>query len=133
MTYYFTANPNQFRHLRHLAQTSENEQDYEFHLPVNVREEEDTYALSAVVPGLTAEDLNIEVIENIITIKGEFKAEDSSFLLQELPSGKFHRSLRMPTELDASRAQAEIKNGLLTVRVPKSEHALPRQIKVSVN
>ena len=130
MTYFYTIKPRNFRSL---AQNQESEQEYEFRLPVNVREEENTYSLSAVVPGLAAEDLEIEVIKDIVTIKGEYKADDSSFLLHELPYGKFQRSLRMPTELDPTKAEAEIKDGVLTLRVPKAEHALPRQIKVSVN
>lgn len=130
MTYYYTLKP---RYFRSPAVSQENGQDYDYRLPVNVREEENTYALSAVVPGLTADDLEIEVIEDVITIKGEYKADDSTFLLHELPSGKFHRSLRMPVELDPTKAKAEIKDGVLTVRVPKAEQALPHQIKVSVN
>ena len=130
MTYYYNLYPR--RH-RHMNRPEANGQDFEYRLPVNVREDEDTYALSAIVPGLTADDLEIEVIEDVITIKGEYKSEDSNLLLNELPSGKFQRSLRMPAELDANRAEAELKNGLLTVRVPKAEHVLPKQIKVSVN
>jgi HSP20 family protein len=130
MTYYFTSRP---RTWRRILQNPENEQPASFRLPVNVREEDNAYALSAIVPGLTAEDLQIEVIENVITIKGEYKSEDSNFLLREIPSGKFSRSLRMPSELDAGQARAEINHGLLTVRVPKAEHALPKQIKISAN
>ena len=130
MTYYYTLNPRSYRRL---AQDNQNDHQADFRLPVNIREEEGTYALSAIVPGLSADDLNIEVVKNVITIQGEYKADDSTFLLHELPTGKFHRSLRMPAELDPTRAEAEIKDGLLTVRVPKAEHALPRQIKVSVN
>lgn len=130
MTYYFTTRP---RHWHRLAQHLDNGQEYDFRLPVNVREEDDTYALSAEVPGLTADDLDIQVIDDVITIKGEYKAADSKFLLNELPTGKFMRSLRMPVELDAARAEAEIKDGVLNLRVPKAEHALPRQIKINVN
>jgi HSP20 family protein len=130
MSYYITSHP---RYWQHIAQDSDNEQDTYSRLPLNVQEEDGAFAFSAVVPGLTAEDLNIEVLKDVITIKGEYKSEDSKFLLNELPSGKFSRSLRLPVELDAARAEAEIKDGVLTVRVPKAEHSLPRQIKVSVN
>jgi HSP20 family protein len=132
MTYYITTTPRLRRWS--LAPRSKDETvEPAFRLPVDVREEDEAYALSAVVPGLAAEDLDIQVIEDVITIRGEYKAEDSKFLLRELPSGKFLRSLRLPDELDASKAEAEIKNGILTVRVPKAEHAKPRQIKVNVN
>jgi HSP20 family protein len=132
MTFYLTTTPR-LRHWRQAPNGSGSEREFDFRLPVSVREEDDAYALSAVVPGLTAEDIDIQVVEDVITIQGEYKAEDSTFLLNELPSGKFFRSLRMPADLDANKAEAEIKNGVLTLRVPKAEHARPRQIKVSVN
>jgi HSP20 family protein len=124
MTYYFTTRP---------IHNHSNHTETEYHLPMDVSEIENGYALRAIVPGLTAEDLNIQVIENVVTIEGEYKAEESEYLLRELPAGKFHRSLRMPADLDATKAAAEIKDGILTVRLPKAEHALPKQIKVSVN
>ena len=127
MTFYYTFKPRRF------GSPAQESREFNFRLPVNVREDDNTYSFNAVVPGLTADDLDIEVIEDVITIKGEYKSEDSTFLLHEIPAGKFERSLRMPTEMDPTRAEAEIKDGVLTVRVPKAEHALPHQIKVNVN
>ena len=65
-------------------------------LGVNVQEENDAYILTALVPGLQAEDLNIQVLENVVSIEGEYKSEETEYLLSELPRGSFQRTLRMP-------------------------------------
>ena len=101
-------------------------------LSVNVREEDDAYILYALVPGLKAEDLNIQVLENIVSIEGEYKAE-TSFLLSELPRGEFRRSLRMPSEIDAEKVEARIADGVLTLTLPKAESARPKKIQVTVH
>ena len=102
-------------------------------LSVNVHEEDDAYILSALVPGLKAEDLNIQVLENIVSIEGEFKDEDSSFLMNELPRGAFRRSLRMPSEIDSEKVEARIADGVLTLTLPKTESAKPKRIPVIVH
>jgi HSP20 family protein len=102
-------------------------------LGVNVREEENAYVLSARVPGLKAEDLNIQVLENVVSIEGEYKTEEAEYLLSELPSGSFRRSLRMPVAIEAENVEARIEDGILTLNLPKAESARPRKIQVSVN
>jgi len=104
----------------------------EHFLNVNVRDEEDTFVLSALVPGLKADDLNIQVLENVVHIEGEFQANDEEFLLRELPHGSFHRALRMPSEIDADKVEAKIADGVLTLRLPKAESARPKKIKIAV-
>jgi HSP20 family protein len=102
-------------------------------LGVNVSEEENAYVLSALVPGLKAEDLNIQVLENVVSIEGEYKAEEAEYLLSELPNGSFRRSLRLPSEIEADQVQASIADGVLTLNLPKAESARPRKIQVSIN
>ena len=102
-------------------------------LNVNVREEDDTYVLSALVPGLKAEDLNIQVLENVVSIEGEYRAEEAEYLLSELPRGNFRRALRMPVEIQADKVEAKITDGVLTLSLPKAESAKPKRINVSVN
>ena len=102
-------------------------------LGVNVREEEDAYILSALVPGLKAEDLNIQVLENVVSIEGEYKDEEASFLMNELPRGAFRRSLRMPAEIDSEKVEARIADGILTLTLPKAESARPKKIQVTVH
>lgn len=109
------------------------EQPQQNSLNVNVREDEDAYILSALVPGLQAEDLNIQVLENVVSIEGEYRAEEAEFLLNELPNGSFRRALRLPTEVDAEKVEAKIVDGVLTLSLPKAESARPKKIKIAVN
>jgi HSP20 family protein len=100
-------------------------------LAVDVREEDEAFVLTARVPGLRAEDLNIQVLEDIVRIEGEFKADESDYVLRELPSGAFRRSLRLPAPLQAEKVEARIADGVLTLRLPKAESARPKTIKVA--
>jgi HSP20 family protein len=102
-------------------------------LGVNVREEDDAFVLSALVPGLKAEDLNIQALGNAVSIEGEYKAENVEFLLDELPRGTFRRTLRLPAEIEADKIEAKIADGVLTLTLPKAESARPKKIKVTVH
>jgi HSP20 family protein len=102
-------------------------------LGVNIREEDETYVLSALVPGLKAEDLNIQALDDVIRIEGEYKAEEAEYLLNELPSGSFTRTLRLPAPIEADHIEAKITDGVLTLRLPKAESARPRKINISMN
>ncbi|NLF52183.1 MAG: Hsp20/alpha crystallin family protein [Leptolinea sp.] len=102
-------------------------------IPVDVKAEEDAYLISAFIPGVSAQDLNIQVVNETVTIQGEIKVirgENENYLLSERPSGRFNRVLTLPDQLDASKAEADISNGILTLRIPKSEEAKPKSIKV---
>lgn len=111
----------------------ESQQPQQRALGVNVSEQDDAYVLSALVPGLKAEDLNIQVLENVVSIEGEYQAVDTDYLLNELPSGSFRRTLRMPTEIMAEKVEAKIVDGILTLNLPKAESARPKRISISVN
>jgi HSP20 family protein len=102
-------------------------------LNVNVTEQDDAYVLSALVPGLKADDLNIQVLENVVSIEGEYPAYETEYLLNELPSGSFSRVLRMPTDIQADKVEAKITDGVLTLTLPKVESARPKRINISVN
>ncbi|MCH7664048.1 MAG: Hsp20/alpha crystallin family protein [Chloroflexi bacterium] len=107
----------------------------EVHIPVDVIVEDDDYVLTAFVPGIEPEDVEIEILEDSISISGEFpqiEDEDVSYLLRERPSGKFSRVLRMPASLEAGKGQADVSNGVLTLRVPKAESAKAKKIAVKV-
>ena len=109
-------------------------------LGVNVREEDDAYVLSALVPGLKSDEVNIQVLEDVLRIQGEYKrsgpvdkADESNYLVRELPNGSFTRTLRLPAEIDAEHVEANITDGVLTLRLPKAESARPKQIKIKSN
>ena len=130
MTYFIAPNPYQLA--QRWARMAGYEPSRDLSLSVDVREEEDAYILSALVPGLKADDLNIQVLEDVVTIAGEFKDDESQYLMRELPYGSFSRTLRLPVTLDAGKAEAKITDGVLTLRLVKAESALPKTIKVAV-
>lgn len=105
-------------------------------VPVDIQAKEDEFILYASVPGLRAEDLNIEVLGNTVTVRGEVFApaveEKASWLLQERVVGKFTRTFTLPAELDNAKAEAKLEHGVLTLRLPKAETAKPKAIKVQV-
>jgi HSP20 family protein len=103
-------------------------------LPVNVREEDNGYVITAALPGVRPEDVQIEATSNTITISGETsderEADEGSYVRRERRFGRFYRLLELPIEVDAEAAEASFENGVLTLRVPKSEATRPRQVRV---
>jgi HSP20 family protein len=105
-------------------------------LAVDVQAIDDAYDITALVPGLDAEDLDIEVLNNTVTIRGEFKShsdDQAKYLVSELPSGRFSRVITLPTATDASKVDASIKNGVLSLHIQKAESDRPKAIKVKSN
>lgn len=113
-----------------LAETESPER--EMILAVDVQAEDEAYVINALVPGLDADDIDVEILNNTVAIRGEFKeeGEDKKYLLCELPSGRFSRVITLPTVLDPAQAEAELQNGVFTLRVPKAEAHRPKVIKV---
>ena len=101
-------------------------------LGVNIREEDDAYLLSSLVPGLKAEDLNIQVLDDVVRIEGEYQTDENEYLVRELPSGSFTRTLRLPAAIEADSVEAKISDGILTLKLPKAESARPKKIQVTV-
>lgn len=102
-------------------------------LPLDVHARDDEFVISAPVPGLKAEDLKIQILEDVVTLRADIDdqaSESEATLLREIPQGGFERSLRLPAPLDAQHAEAKIENGLLTLRIPKAEEARPKTIQV---
>ena len=136
MTMYMT--PYQRARLRNMAMDDRVARNFglasnDVHIPVDVKEENDAFILFAIVPGLSAEDIEIEVLNDTISVSGEFKREaedDEVFLRSERPYGKFRRSFRFATKLVADNAEANLENGILSLRVPKVPEAQPKNIKV---
>lgn len=108
--------------------------DCDVHVPMDIIETKESYMLVATVPGLNAEDLEIEVIKNSVTISGEFVKddEDVKYLRSERPSGKFRRTFRFADNLDVDNTSANLVNGILTLEIAKVPEALPKTISVKV-
>lgn len=125
--------------MNHFMEENWNEPNYperDLNLAADVYSEGDDYVVRAMIPGLEADDLSIEVLNNTITLRGEFKAEakdNAQCLTRELPVGRFGRTITLPTALDPAKAEASIRNGLLTLRVTKAEAHRPRTIKITAN
>jgi HSP20 family protein len=106
-----------------------------FTLPLDVTEAENDFVVQASLPGIKPEDVQTTVLGDILTIRGESRAEDENghnWLLRERRSGSFQRSVSMGTPINADMASAQFENGVLTLTLPKSEQARPKQIKLSV-
>jgi len=102
-------------------------------MPVDVYETDDAFVVKAFMPGLTPDDLTINVEQQTVTIHGEPKAEDFQGmrpLLQERQIGAFTRTFTLPVLVDADKVQAELAQGVLSLTLPKSEALKPRKIQV---
>ena len=103
--------------------------------PVDIYETDDAFMLKAELPGFTKEDVNIEVHENRLIIRGERKreteAKEDQYHRLERAYGRFERAFWLPTTVDAEHIQASFKNGVLEMRLPKSEKAKPKQIPIT--
>ena len=129
MTFYLQTYPYQRPARRVIRRWAGNDQQT---LGVNIREEDEAYVLSALVPGLSAEDLNIQILDDIVRIEGEYRQDENQYLMQELPHGSFTRTLRLPAAIDANHVEAKIADGVLTLTLPKAESAKPKKIKINV-
>lgn len=101
--------------------------------PLNIFLAEDGVVVRAEIPGISAEQVNVTAEPRRLTISGErapLTPEKGSYHRRERRYGSFSRSVQLPSELDADKASAECRNGLLTVRIPKTAAAKPRQISV---
>lgn len=104
---------------------------------VNVTETKEGFVVSAELPGVAPEDINISVHGKTLTIEGERKAaqveEDARYHRRERGMASFSRMIGLPAEVDAAKVAAKCKNGVLTIDLPKAEAAKPRQISVSAS
>jgi HSP20 family protein len=129
MTFYLQTYPYQRPARRIVRRWAGNDQQ---ELAVNIREEDEAYVLSALVPGLTADDLNIQILDDVVRIEGEYRQDENEYLMQELPHGSFTRTLRLPAAIDANHVEAKIADGVLTLTLPRAESAKPKKIKINV-
>lgn len=100
---------------------------------VNLTETKDSYVLRAELPGVKAEDLDIQATGRNITIAGERKIEpdpNARYHRREREAGRFSRALTLPGDIDREKIEAAFNNGVLTITIPKSEKAMPRQIAI---
>ncbi len=103
---------------------------------VDVSETPNEVTVSIELPGFEKEEVDISLEKNVLSISGERKFENEEsrdFLRVERWYGSFYRSFKLPATVDGSGIDAVLKDGLLTIHVPKLEEAKPRQIAVTVS
>jgi HSP20 family protein len=103
-------------------------------LPLDVSENENEFVVKASLPGVKPEDVQITVLGETLTIQAQSKFEeekqDERWHIRERRAGSFQRSISLPVPVDSDKAQAAFEHGVLTLSLPKSEQAKPRQIRV---
>ena len=101
---------------------------------MDLAETDDHLILRADLPGLTKDDVEIEVKDGVLSVSGERKAENEErsgdFYRVERTFGRFSRSLTLPTGIDASQIGAEFENGVLEVKIPKPAERKPQRIEI---
>jgi HSP20 family protein len=101
----------------------------------DIYETGDELVLVADLPGVKAEDLEVTLEDNVLVIRGTPRAEANppgDVLLQEFAAGEFYRAFQLPADFDTAKIHAALRQGVLTLRLPKSERLRPRRIAVKV-
>ncbi len=104
------------------------------HFPVDIKEDNEKFTITAILPGLKPDEIDIQILNKKVSLKGEFKntfEEHSAYIIRERPSGKFNRTVTLPDLLNASKAEAKMENGILSLSIPKSDEAKSKTIKIS--
>ena len=102
-------------------------------LPLDVEEKDDEFVVSASLPGINPDDLDITYTGSTLTIKGEFKEEKEEkgrYHLRERRYGSFSRSITLPSTVKADKIDASYEAGVLKLRLPKAEEAKPKRIPI---
>lgn len=114
-----------------------NEAEGTWHPSVDISENENAFVLKAELPGVNREDINIDINNKTLTLKGEKKFEEKTekenYVRVERSYGSFSRTFALSDKVDTENVKASYKDGVLEVTLPKKEEAKPREIKVEVN
>lgn len=103
-------------------------------MAVDLRETDDAYIVETVLPGATADDVQISILGDTLRVSAEIQEneeqQEARWLIRERRFGSFERTIALPSQVDAAGAEAEFNDGILKVRLPKSGEAQPQQIQV---
>ncbi len=103
-------------------------------IPIDVFENDEGYIVQAVAPGINPDQLDIQLNDQVLTIRGEWPQpqaqEGVTFHLRERATGRFERSIELPLPVNADGVQARYEYGILTLQLPKAESVRPRRISV---
>jgi HSP20 family protein len=102
--------------------------------PIDIYQDKKNLVVKAALPGVKPEELDITIADNILTIKGEHKAEqetkEDDYPYRERYDGTFSRSVAIPAKVKSEKAEATFEEGVLTLTLPKADEIKPRQVKV---
>jgi HSP20 family protein len=105
-------------------------------LPVDVLEKDNRFIVRAAAPGVKPEDLDIQIENNVLTIRGELKQEheeqDVKVYRREYSYGTFSRSIRLPDNVNLEGVEAQFEHGFVTITIPRVEEPKPKALKVPV-
>jgi len=100
----------------------------------NIIEKESDFLITMALPGLTKKDIKLDLIENKLSVSGEYQKEEHKegdrFVSREIRSGSFHREFKLGNHIDTEKIDATFKDGLLHITLPKSEKASPKTISI---
>lgn len=101
---------------------------------VDVKEDEKSFIVTAELPGVGSKEVDVEVHEGVLTIKGEKKFEDEEkkdgYHRIERCYGSFSRSFRLPSKVDAEKIEGKFKDGVLSISIPKKEEVKPKKVSI---
>ena len=101
---------------------------------IDMYQTDNEVVVKASIPGLKAEDVQINVSGDVLTLKGEVKQEeerkDKAWHIREHRFGSFERSIALPTDVKSDKAEAMFENGILTITLPKADEVKPRTINI---
>ena len=101
---------------------------------IDMYQTDDEVVVKATLPGLKAEDVDISVTGDTLTLRGEYKQEneqkEARYHIREQRYGSFERSLLLPTDVKADKAVADFEDGVLTIRIPIAEEVKPKAISI---
>ena len=101
---------------------------------VDISETDGNVQIKAELPGLEAKDIDVDVSGDMLTLRGEKKMEEEKeeerYYYRERYSGSFQRSFRLPSGVESDKVDAEFKNGVLTINIPKSEESKQKKIEI---
>jgi len=119
------------------AGETSDESEQEGQLTVDVFQDDETVIIQSTIAGVNPDDLDVSITNDMVTVRGQrrqqYTVDPEDYFYQECYWGTFSRSIILPIEIDADRAEAKIKNGVLTIRIPKANTAVTRKLKVKSN
>jgi len=117
-----------------IKEKDENWLESEGQLTIDIYQTPQEIVIKSAVAGVKPEDIDISIVNDMVTIKGKREQEETikedDYFYQECYWGRFSRSVILPSEIDSDRVSANLKNGILTVRMPKLDKAKIKKVKI---